>query len=155
MTKFKGLVSLYNVEYANAASFMPPTWNENIISDDAAHMDFDKDPIQGQNQMDIDEDLSLESYKNDADQYSDLSNSSSESDSDSENDDDYNYSKKDPCMKPWNQKKLNDIVRNIGLHKDAAGYLASSLKVYGQVTKDTSSTYNHNREKDFLPFFER
>ena len=153
MTRFKGPVSIFNVEYANAASFMPPAYVENVISDDAAHMEVDSDPIPEESQMDIDEDPSLESNKNDDDQYSDLSTSSSESDSDSESEDD--YSNKNVCIRPWNQKRLNDVVRNIGLPKDGAEYLASTLKADGLVTKDTSSTYYRNREKDFLPFYKR
>lgn len=78
-----------------------------------------------------------------------------ESNSDSESDDKCNYSRKAPTNKPWNQNKLNDVIRNIGLPKDAAEYLASSLKQDGLVTKETSSTYYRDREKDFLPFFER
>ena len=158
MTKFKGMVSLYNVEYANAVSFIPPVYSEIIIADAAAHMDVDENSNQGENEMDvdeIDEEPHSESSKNDADQNLDLSTSSSESNSDHESDDDYAYSRKRPCIKPWNQEKLNDVVRNIGLSKDASEYLASSLKVDGLVTKDTSSTYYRHREKDFLTFFER
>jgi len=50
---------------------------------------------------------------------------------------------------------LNDIVRDLGLTKDAAEYLASNLKNDGLLAKGTRVTIFRNREKDFLPFFKK
>jgi len=50
---------------------------------------------------------------------------------------------------------LNDIVRVLGLAKDAAEYLASNLKNDGLLAKGTRVTVFRNREKDFLSFFKK
>ena len=51
--------------------------------------------------------------------------------------------------------KLNDVVRNLGLAKYAAEYLASEIKHDGIPTKDTSSSYHRYRNKKFLLFFKK
>ena len=49
-------------------------------------------------------------------------------------------SKRERPIRLWNQAKLNDILRNFGLDKDVAEYLASELK------------HDSDRDKEFLPF---
>ena len=53
----------------------------------------------------------------------------------------------------YTQESLNDLIRDLGLPKDAAENLASNLKERNLVMKGTQSTVYRTREKVFLNFF--
>ena len=55
----------------------------------------------------------------------------------------------------YTQESLNDLIRDLGLPKNAAEHLASDLKKRNLVMKGTQSTVYRIREKAFLNFFSR
>ena len=55
--------------------------------------------------------------------------------------------------RPFNQNKLNDLIRDFGLSKTSSKILASRLNEKNLVTKDTKVSYYRTREKDLLHFF--
>ena len=57
----------------------------------------------------------------------DVNNNSEDScstESDSETDEEYKNSKNERRIRSWNQAKINDMVRKLGLPKDSPEYLA-------------------------------
>lgn len=68
-----------------------------------------------------------------------------------DSDDEYiNGKKKDnTVMQKYTQAELNDLVRNLGLSKEGAEFLASDLKRKNLLTKETRVTVYRNREKNF------
>lgn len=54
---------------------------------------------------------------------------------------------------PLSQAKLNDIVRDLNLPKDAAELLGSRLQENNLLAAGTSVTFYRNREKDLLQYF--
>ena len=92
--------------------------------------------------------------------YESYEHSDSGGDSNSVSDGEYYNGQKRRQIRPWNQGKLNDLVRNLGLRNlglpnDAAGYLASEPKKDGLVTKETCSSHYCNRNKEFVTFFKK
>ena len=57
------------------------------------------------------------------------------------------------AREPFNQKELNDLIRDLNLPKKSGEVLASRLAEKNLLTSDTKITYYRNREKDLLPFF--
>lgn len=53
----------------------------------------------------------------------------------------------------FNQEELSDLIRNLGLPKDGAEYLASVLKSKKQLAKGTTASFYRDREKEFRKFF--
>ena len=53
------------------------------------------------------------------------------------------------------QESLNDLIKDLGLPKDAAEHLASDLKKRNLLMKETQSTVYQTIEKAFLSFFSR
>jgi len=72
-----------------------------------------------------------------------------------DSDDEYiNGKKKDnTVMQKYTQAELNDLVRNLGLSKEGAEFLASDLKRKNLLTKETRVTVYRNREKNFRKYF--
>lgn len=54
----------------------------------------------------------------------------------------------------FTQEELNDLVRDLGLAKEAAEYLASVLKNKNLLEKGTKVTYYRNRNESFKQYFE-
>jgi len=143
MVEFKGMFTSNHAVYKTTSSFTPPIYNDiDVISASHIEMNSTSNVIEDENQMDVDE------------LTEDSNSTETESDSDSNSDNDDRF-KGDRPIKPWDQKKLNDIVRDLGLAKDAAEYLASNLKNDRLLAKGTRVTIFRNREKDFLPFFKK
>ena len=53
----------------------------------------------------------------------------------------------------FSQPELNDLVRDLGLSKNAVEVLPSRLQEKNQVTHITKDSYYQNREQAFVPFF--
>lgn len=53
----------------------------------------------------------------------------------------------------FDQRELNDLVRDFQLPKDGTYYLAAILKKKILLAKETSAYYYRDREKDFRQFF--
>ena len=53
----------------------------------------------------------------------------------------------------FSQPELNDLVRDLGLSKNAAEVLASRLQEKNQLSHTTKVSYFRNREQAFVPFF--
>ena len=53
----------------------------------------------------------------------------------------------------FSQPELNDLVRDLGLSKNAAEVLASRLQEKNQLSHTTKVSYFRNREQVFVPFF--
>ena len=65
-------------------------------------------------------------------------------------DDEYTtYDTKTRHSERWSQKEWNDLIRDLGLPKDGAEYLASVLKVKGNSENGTKSSVYRNREQNF------
>ena len=63
------------------------------------------------------------------------------------------YNETSPCKKSFNQKKLNDLVRDLNLSKDAAEILASRLHDKALLDIETCVTFYRTREHELLRFF--
>ena len=61
--------------------------------------------------------------------------------------------RKDKEPKRFNQKELNDLVRDLGLPKDASELLASRLKAKNLLEPGTKVTVYRTREQNFLKYF--
>lgn len=80
----------------------------------------------------------------------------SNSDNDSSEDSEYNSHRSKTKKKgEYTQTELNDLVRSLGLAKDAAEVLASSLREKNLLSKGTKVSYYRDREKDFRKYFEK
>lgn len=55
----------------------------------------------------------------------------------------------------FTQKELNDLIRDLGLPKDGAEYLASVLKKKNLFSKETKISFYRDREKEFRKYFSR
>ena len=53
----------------------------------------------------------------------------------------------------FTESELNDLVRDLGLSKDAAELLASRLNEKHLLARDTMVSYHRNRDAEFTPFF--
>lgn len=56
-------------------------------------------------------------------------------------------------VKQYSQEELNDLIRNLGLSKEAAELLASDLKSRNMLTQTTKVTFYRNRDKEYRSFF--
>ena len=92
--------------------------------------------------------IAIETYS-----YEEYASDSSASNSDDNDEDE--FIPPGQQMKPEfnSQESLNDLIRDSGLPKDAAEYLASDLKKRNLVMKGTQSTVYRTKEKAFLNFF--
>lgn len=61
----------------------------------------------------------------------------------------------DEGPQPFSQSELNDLVRDLGLSKDAAELLGSRLKNKNLLTPGTSFSWYRHREKEFTQFFSK
>ena len=68
-----------------------------------------------------------------------------------DSDPDYKCSLSDP--QPFNQKELNDLVRDLNLPKESSEILASRLKEKNLLTPETNITFYRTREKNLLQYF--
>ena len=105
----------------------------------------------------------LESQKNDTSSEKDTpmevdeqsENSSNDTDDDDEcENDDYvapNTESKKPLL--LSQVELNDFIRDLGLPKDAAEFVASVLKKRNFLKPDTKVSYYRDRDREFRKFF--
>lgn len=55
----------------------------------------------------------------------------------------------------FTQKELNDLIRDLGLPKNGAEYLASVLKKKNLLSKKTKVSFYREREKEFRKYFSR
>ena len=53
----------------------------------------------------------------------------------------------------FNQKELSDLIRDLGLPKDGAEYLASVLKKKNLLAQGTTASFYRDREKGFRKYF--
>ena len=53
----------------------------------------------------------------------------------------------------YTQESLSDLIRNLGLPKDGAEFLASDLKKRGMLEKEVKSTIYRKREQKFQKYF--
>jgi len=74
-------------------------------------------------------------------------------DDDSESDSDYSPSKKNSAPSLITQSELSDVIRNLGLPKDGAEYLASFLKKKHLLASGTKVSLYRNRDLPFRQFF--
>jgi len=74
-------------------------------------------------------------------------------DDDSESDSDYSPSKKNSAPSLITQSELSDVIRNLGLPKDGAEYLASFLKKKHLLASGTKISLYRNRDLLFRQFF--
>lgn len=87
----------------------------------------------------------------------------SESESESHDDDDCNDSDVDyvPCKKKpkvpslITQSELNNVIRNLGLPKDGAEYLASFLKSKNVMEPGAKASVYRNRDSEFRKYFSK
>ncbi|GBM51845.1 hypothetical protein AVEN_8708-1 [Araneus ventricosus] len=56
---------------------------------------------------------------------------------------------------PFSQSKPNDLVRDLGLSKDASVLLVSRLKNKNLLTPGSSFSWYRHREKEFTQFFSK
>jgi hypothetical protein len=61
----------------------------------------------------------------------------------------------DEGPQPFSQSELNDLVRDLGLYKDAAELLGSRLKNKNLLSPGTSFSWYRHREKEFTQFFSK
>lgn len=61
----------------------------------------------------------------------------------------------DEGPQPFSQSELNDLVRDLGLSKDAAELLGSRLKNKNLLSPGTSFSWYRHREKEFTQFFSK
>ena len=166
MATFKGMICSKNIVYSNTLSFTPPIYNEIVSGNsadrnagefvvaDESEMDVSEDTVESESQMGVSQ-STIKAMRFNQSSDSESTDSNGESFSDSYSDEDYDVCKREKPIRPWSQEKLNDVVRNMGLPKDGAEYLASQLKADGLVQKNVSSTYYRNRDKEFLHFFKK
>ena len=57
-------------------------------------------------------------------------------------------------VKKFTQAELNDLVRDLGLPKDGAEYLASALKSRNMLEKGTKVSHYRKRNESFKQFYE-
>ena len=55
--------------------------------------------------------------------------------------------------RPFNQEELNDLIRDLGLPKDGAEFLASRLKERNLLSKGTRVSLYRNRDESFRKYF--
>lgn len=65
----------------------------------------------------------------------------------------YVTSDQDKAPKTINQEQMNDLVRDLGLPKDKAEFLASYMKHNNWLSKGTRVSYYRNREENFRKYF--
>lgn len=116
MNTFTGMITSNNVTYSNASSYTSPVYTDIIVSGGIVDMNVSEDPVTDDSEMNVDE------ITEDSRSFDD---SETKSYSDSKSDQEY---KRDRLIKPWNQATLKDILRNMGLPKDTADYLAWKMK---------------------------
>lgn len=117
--------------------------NEDIVENDDSRND-ESDDFEDQNAEN--EDI----FENE-DTESDESNEDEDEDDDSEV-----FSllqKKDKRPQTYNQAELNDLVRDLGLAKEASELLASSLKKKNLLAKGTKITFYRTRNEEFQQYF--
>ncbi|KAL7293495.1 hypothetical protein TKK_0012941 [Trichogramma kaykai] len=61
---------------------------------------------------------------------------------------------KSSIVRKFTQAELNDLIRDLGLAKDGAEYLASTLKNRNMLGKGTNVSYYRTRNDSFKQFFE-
>ena len=71
----------------------------------------------------------------------------------SSNDPEYNYTCTDPEPKLFNQKKLNDLIKDLNLSKEKSEILASRLKENNQLERGVKISYYRKRNFDLKEYF--
>jgi hypothetical protein len=135
MTDIKGFKSTNkaNISYANVSSVTKPV-KIAVVNEIIATARMDVDHTRGEEEMKVDE----------------ISEEECESDSE---DDEYLPAGEKNAPQTFNQEKLNDLIRNLGLPKDGAEYLAAALKKKNLLSKGTNAYIYRDREKEFRKFF--
>ncbi|KAL7291798.1 hypothetical protein TKK_0014580 [Trichogramma kaykai] len=64
------------------------------------------------------------------------------------------FTEKSTIVKKFTQAELNDLVRDLGLPKDGAEYLASTLKRRNMLESGTNASYYRTRNESFKQYFE-
>lgn len=169
--------------YGNVSSMIPATFLSEIKavaisegeSSAAACMDVDEMDSEGQGEIDefMDQDEDEESVdqsenekrmdqrenevllnESEDDGEDRQSSSSSEAPGSEDSDDDFRGSKPSKLPQPFAQDELNDLIRNLGLPKDASEVLASTLKKKNLLAKGVKVSVYRKREEQFRQFFE-
>ena len=74
-------------------------------------------------------------------------------DEESSHDDEYIPDNERKAPQTFTREELNDLVRDLGLPKDGAEYLAAALKKKNLLAKKTTAHFYRDREKEFRKFF--
>lgn len=74
-------------------------------------------------------------------------------DKESSEDDEFLPAGERKAPQTFTQKELNDLVRDLGLPKDGAEYLAAALKRKHLLANGTTASFYRDREKKFRKFF--
>jgi len=135
MTDIKGftLTMKTNISYANVSSVVKPE-KMAVVDKTMATESMDVDHSCEKKDMQVDE----------------LSEEESENDNE---DDEYLPATKKNVPQTFNQEKLNDLIRDLGLPKDGTEYLAAALKKKNLLTKGIKAYVYRDREKEFRKFF--
>ena len=136
------------IKYANVSSVTKPTLscNEHVKNIKTS----DNIEVVEKNIVSALKEIAIETYSHEG--YASDSSASNSDDSD-ENEFISPGQQKKPEF--YTQESLNDLIRDLGLPKDAAEHLASDLKKRNSVMKEIQSTVYRTREKAFLDFFSR
>jgi len=135
MTNIIGFTSTTkaNISYANVSSVVKP---EKIAVVDKTMV---TEP------MDVDHSCEKEEM-----QVDELSEEESENDNE---DDKYLPAAEKNAPQTFSQEELNDLIRDLGLPKDGAEYLAAALRKKNLLSKGTTAYVYRDREKEFRKFF--
>lgn len=135
MTEVKGFTTATkaNITYANVSSVVRPE-KIAVVDETMATKPIHVDHSCEKDEMQVDE-LSEEEWEND------------------DEDDDFLPAGEKRAPQTYNQKELNDLIRNLGLPKDGAEYLAAELKTRNMLSKGTKAYCYREREKEFRKFF--
>lgn len=161
------MTNMHKMVYANVRSVKKPI---NLADLDMllepentsdSHNDHDNEDDRTQNEgsdeskdenadnEDSDENEDIDAERDDSDEFEDENDEYEDSDEY----EDTLLEKKDKTPQTFTQEELNDLVRNLGLPKDASEHLASVLKTKNLLAKGTKVTFYRSRNEEFKKYF--